>query len=765
MFGNLKKKVGDVTDLKKLSSPQSLSGVSVASSRQRSNQQTPGTQTPGSRHSRQASTASLQGLGLPISPPHSITHSPQDQNGSLNQDRSAEVAELEREVSKLRAALESQQDAGLTRLNAKDHEWRGKIMEEQDKMSEILNKYEESLKREEELKKKLDGAESSKSELTEQLTQAGGLETRVIETQDNYDQLEGLNSQEVAKIKHLLLNTNSELEEVKSKLTQKSESLVFAESRLATLSALPERLSQLNEEKTELESQVVGLNHKLSSANTRNTSVEEERSEEAAHLQQRISTLEQRHTQTNMQETDKIQALIKERETMEHKLEEARQQLNNIKSSWSDKITSLENQIQNLTAKITEDQGDLNKSEESCSQLSGMVSSLKSELTSQKNNAAATEEEQLKELSQLKEDVESLKWQLNTTSTDKDQEITSLNEQLITVTEKSELSSNEAAITLENYSKTQEECKDLESELLQVKDKLTSALADLLNSQKDKKAVEDTLQQERNARELVMKEREDLENKLHVVTGEKTRLSQNLDEYVEKEERLEESVKLLETRVNEEVQIKSNIESKLSEKEQDNEGLRTDLLEYENELVHKIENSDLVQDLREKIKGLEDELVEKKQALKVQGGRLADMKKTIQRELKLSPDSTDSITDLQKSGNDGNRSATAATGVATFTSVPVSHVLNHAGTGQPITNGALEEDPPNLQYLKHVIIKFLTSRESEAVSLTKAVATLLHMSPEEEKLLRETLEYKMSWFGNRPNLGRGQTAKAIPPST
>ncbi|CAL4184413.1 unnamed protein product, partial [Meganyctiphanes norvegica] len=129
MFGNLKKKVSDVADLKKLSSPQSLSGVSVASSRQRSNQQTPGTQTPRSRHSRQASTASLQGLGLPISPPHS----PHDQNGPHNQDRSAEVAELEREVSKLRAALESQQDAGLTRLNAKEQEWRGKMMEEQDK--------------------------------------------------------------------------------------------------------------------------------------------------------------------------------------------------------------------------------------------------------------------------------------------------------------------------------------------------------------------------------------------------------------------------------------------------------------------------------------------------------------------------------------------------------------------------------------------------------------------------------------------------------
>lgn len=79
MFGNLKSKLGDVTDLKKLSSPQALASAS-SGSRQRSSQHTPGSLTPRSRHSRQASTASLQGLGLPISPPHS----PSDQNGSLN---------------------------------------------------------------------------------------------------------------------------------------------------------------------------------------------------------------------------------------------------------------------------------------------------------------------------------------------------------------------------------------------------------------------------------------------------------------------------------------------------------------------------------------------------------------------------------------------------------------------------------------------------------------------------------------------------------
>lgn len=78
MFMNLKSKIGDATDLKKLTSPQSL--ASVSSSRQRSSQHTPGSLSPRSQHSRQASTASLQAVGLPISPPQS----PINPEGSTN---------------------------------------------------------------------------------------------------------------------------------------------------------------------------------------------------------------------------------------------------------------------------------------------------------------------------------------------------------------------------------------------------------------------------------------------------------------------------------------------------------------------------------------------------------------------------------------------------------------------------------------------------------------------------------------------------------
>ncbi|CAL1682543.1 unnamed protein product [Lasius platythorax] len=153
----------------------------------------------------------------------------------------------------------------------------------------------------------------------------------------------------------------------------------------------------------------------------------------------------------------------------------------------------------------------------------------------------------------------------------------------------------------------------------------------------------------------------------------------------------------------------------------------------------KIERNERI--LKSNLLDLEEQLSEKNKTIKVLQQRLTDMKKTLQRELKIPSSSLDS---------DAEASA-AILNPSSSKTVTAKH------------NNSREDDV-NFKYLKHVLIKFLTSREYEALHLTRAVATLLHFSPEEERLLQETLEWKMSWFGTRPNLGFGQTAKAIPPS-
>lgn len=145
--------------------------------------------------------------------------------------------------------------------------------------------------------------------------------------------------------------------------------------------------------------------------------------------------------------------------------------------------------------------------------------------------------------------------------------------------------------------------------------------------------------------------------------------------------------------------------------------------------------------LKSSLMDLEEQLNEKTKTIKVLQQRLTDMKKTLQRELRVPSSSLDSDAEPSAAILKPSSSKTVT--------------ARHNNT---------RDDDVNFKYLKHVLIKFLTSREYEALHLTRAVATLLHFSPEEERLLQETLEWKMSWFGTRPNLGFGQTAKAIPPS-
>ena len=42
----------------------------------------------------------------------------------------------------------------------------------------------------------------------------------------------------------------------------------------------------------------------------------------------------------------------------------------------------------------------------------------------------------------------------------------------------------------------------------------------------------------------------------------------------------------------------------------------------------------------------------------------------------------------------------------------------------------------------------------KAVHLIKALSVLLNFTNDEEKILRETLEYRMSWFGSRPKVDK-----------
>ncbi|KAH8401392.1 hypothetical protein KR009_005106 [Drosophila setifemur] len=130
--------------------------------------------------------------------------------------------------------------------------------------------------------------------------------------------------------------------------------------------------------------------------------------------------------------------------------------------------------------------------------------------------------------------------------------------------------------------------------------------------------------------------------------------------------------------------------------------------------------------------GIQLEIIDKNKTIKTLNQRLGDLKKTIQKELRSAQISTDSESQL--------------------TTIPAHRNTNTSLDTFPAGDkgNCIIMDEVNFQYLKHVIVKFLTSREVEARHLVRAVSTLLQLTAEEEQLLHDTLNWKMSWFGVKP---------------
>ena len=184
------------------------------------------------------------------------------------------------------------------------------------------------------------------------------------------------------------------------------------------------------------------------------------------------------------------------------------------------------------------------------------------------------------------------------------------------------------------------------------------------------------------------------------------------------------------------------------------------------------------------------------QTIKKLQQRISDLKKTLQRELNVQSLPNDDVTDdahLRKNGvspaqlstngygayagSSGDerepRVTRASANAPAMLPVPSSTMLSalpsnrahpQPSRGRTDAGDRLEYDRDiNFDYLRHVVLKFMLSRESEALHLIKAVAVLLDFTQDEQRLLRDTLEYKMSWFGARPKFGEGQFSKYVPP--
>lgn len=170
------------------------------------------------------------------------------------------------------------------------------------------------------------------------------------------------------------------------------------------------------------------------------------------------------------------------------------------------------------------------------------------------------------------------------------------------------------------------------------------------------------------------------------------------------------------------------------------------LIKLEESLPNLIESSDLVRLMREKEKLLEDDLEDKKQAVRHLQLRSNEMKKMLQKEIKSGNGSGDPPPPITSVSNHNNGIDSPRNATPTF-----SMFLQESKESSP-SSGSDGISGVTLAYMRHVILKFLTSPEVESKQMTRALATILQFTKEEELRLQAYLDWKMSWFGPKPKL-------------
>ncbi|XP_037916390.1 golgin subfamily A member 1 isoform X2 [Hermetia illucens] len=420
--------------------------------------------------------------------------------------------------------------------------------------------------------------------------------------------------------------------------------------------------------------------------------------EENRHLKSRLQIVDQSRLEivASLNSDEKVQALAQERKLLEQHLEEAHLQLSDIKSSWSGQNLALETQLSRLSKQVAEE-------------------------TTEKRKAIKARDEMSEKVKQLEFDL--AKWKEEVQQ--RDNKIALLEDEI------DELTSALRECRLEN-----EEEESQNEEILDLKNRLNAA------DERFNEFVEKSEQVTQALRKQNTSLQEQLQNITNAFETEKqeklTALLRNA-EISQSEEILKKELRIERNEVTELLDKVEELEKALRTKDDEILVLNSKLEELSAAISSQSDQIAHVNDLH-------TQLNEKNKSIKVLNQRLADLKKTLQNEIKSSNFSETNV--LMAGSVIGSEKA----------------IHNEIRSNGNSTGGSIIMDEVNFKYLKHVIVKFLTSREVEARHLIRAVATLLHLNTEEEKLLHDTLTWKMSWFGTKPDHGHGQRAFSIPPS-
>uniref|UniRef100_A0A670K8S0 Golgin subfamily A member 1 n=1 Tax=Podarcis muralis TaxID=64176 RepID=A0A670K8S0_PODMU len=693
-----------------------------------------------------------------------------------DQEWREKLSHLEKEKKLLSAQLQEMKEQSLNLFQKRDEidELEGFQQQELAKVKHMLLKKEESLA---------------------QMEQELGSSTQELQrTQEELQTFRTLSSRQAAELQQLR-KQHAELEAERDELIDAEEN---AESKITTLEQRSQELQayiqQLSVDLQNAQVSATSCEKRLEALQREHDSLKqeyeqnkqkmivevEEKSQLVGHLQEKVTILE-KHFEGNLSGDEHVQELLREslhppfrkvstktgsalkahnqkkrlhmrknewegggskqaqaqviqKSALEQRLEEARQQLSAARASHAESLSLLETQVKDLEQALQLAHETAAKSKEEMEERELQIQKLQTDL-------------QL-ERTQAQEGLYAVQHQCT-------EQVGRLLEQMATLEAAQKTEKMAAHQTMSQLEKENEElkgrCKDLESSLRKQESELERLKAELSSSAENTQALEETrgqrehqLQQELVDLTVLLNEKDLLiaEKAEALLKGEEElkHLRQDHDALLLQMDQLQSNLELCQHQA---METEAAAEKRMSALQEQLQFQQERLLASEKQAATleltsaalkkhlcpsedggtepngEVAATDIVQ-LQKENRDLEQQITEKNKTIKQLQQRMAELKKTLQKELKMRPDGE------------------------------VPEVPTAALT---VTNNSDLNDSReiNFEYLKHVVLKFMSCRESEAFHLIKAMSVLLNFSKEEENMLKETLEYKMSWFGSKPS--------------
>ncbi|KAM6117747.1 golgin subfamily A member 1 isoform 2-T2 [Phoenicopterus ruber ruber] len=708
-------------------------------------------------------------------------------------DYADQIRNFQKIKEKLENALEKHQDSSMRKFQEQNEAHQASRAKMAEGMALALEK------KDQEWMEKLGQVEKEKKMLETQLQEMREQSLNLFQKRDEIDELEGFQQQEIAKVKHMeesLSKTEQELEVRTRELTHTKEVLQDASNESSglrkDLQELQQRFLELEAQRDELMTAETNAENKITALELREQELQTviqqlsvdlqnarlagsgcekrlemlqveheslkveygqhkqkvtfefaERNKLTEQLQEKVSSLEKK-LERNLSGDEHVQELLKEKATLEQKLDETRQQVLTDRTHHTETVNQLETQNKELEKNLQIATEALRKSKEAAAEQDLKMQKLQTDLEDERSK----QKQILSEKQQYEQKVTGLESQIAALETAWEFDKTATQHK-ISQLEKENENLNGSREEYESSLKKQE------SELSRLKNELSSretVSVEIAKALEETRKQREELQQQVSHLASLIKEKDQLiDEKCDMLLKQKEELNQLSQDHeavllqvhqlqcdieasnsraVEKEDMARKEIDELKSQIQECLLAREH-EKNVSELEESTGALNNKLLHSpENRVVEQngeVAAADIIQ-LQKDNRELEQQIAEKNKMIKQLQQRMTELKKTLQKELKIRPDSE--VLEVREKAN--------------------SEVPNASVT---VTNNSDLNDSReiNFEYLKHVVLKFMSCRESEAFHLIKAVSVLLNFSQEEENMLKETLEYKMSWFGSKPS--------------